>query len=176
MQALVSLIAAIVSGEASEAVARARRTAIVYALAGLLALCGAGFLVGAGFVAAARVLGTVEAAWTATGWEEAWWLYGTEGTFEYTNRHGEPVARHAHRTSPGTTWGATDVTEYRFGGHDAHVRNVLAFLEAVRGDRPVACTGEDGREAVRLILASYASAEQGRPVSATASFEPLLPS
>ena len=62
MQALVSLIAAIVSGEASEAVARARRTAIVYALAGLLALCGVGFLVGAGFVAAARVLGTVEAA------------------------------------------------------------------------------------------------------------------
>lgn len=125
---------------------------------------------------ASGAIGTVEAAWTATGWEEAWWLYGTEGTFEYTNRHGEPVARHAHRTSPGTTWGATDVTEYRFGGHDAHVRNVLAFLEAVRGDRPVACTGEDGREAVRLILASYASAEQGRPVSATASFEPLLPS
>jgi len=62
VQALASLIGAIVSGEASEAIGRARRTAMVYALAGLLLLCGAGFLVGAGFVAAAREIGTVAAA------------------------------------------------------------------------------------------------------------------
>lgn len=62
MQALATLIGAIVSGEASEVFGRVRRTAIVYALAGLFLLCGGGFLVGAGFVAAARELGTVEAA------------------------------------------------------------------------------------------------------------------
>ena len=62
MQALVSLIAAIVSGEASEAVARARRTAVIYALAGLLVLVGAGFLLGAGFLAAAREIGAIPAA------------------------------------------------------------------------------------------------------------------
>ncbi|MFO8150164.1 MAG: Gfo/Idh/MocA family oxidoreductase [Trueperaceae bacterium] len=118
-------------------------------------------------------IGTVEVAWTATGWEEGWWLYGSEGTFEYTNRTGVPVVRHAHRTSPGTTWGDTDVSEHRFAGASAHARHVLAFLAAVRGEREVACTGEDGREAVRLVLASYASAESGRPVSARQDFDPL---
>ncbi len=62
MQALAALIAAIVSGEASEAVARARRTAVIYALAGLLVLVGAGFLLGAGFLAAAREIGAIPAA------------------------------------------------------------------------------------------------------------------
>ena len=118
-------------------------------------------------------IGTVEVAWTATGWEEGWWLYGSEGAFEYTNRTGVPVVRHAHRSSPGTTWGDTDVTEHRFAGVSAHARHVLAFLAAVRGEREVACTGEDGREAVRLVLASYASAETGRPVSARQAFDPL---
>jgi len=75
--------------------------------------------------------------------------------------------------SPGTTWGDTDVNEHRFAGVSAHARHVLAFLAAVRGEREVACTGEDGREAVRLVLASYASAESGRPVSARQTFAPL---
>ncbi|MFU8887624.1 MAG: Gfo/Idh/MocA family protein [Trueperaceae bacterium] len=122
---------------------------------------------------ASGAIGTVEVAWTATGWEEGWWLYGSEGTFEYTNRTGVPVVRHAHRTSPGTTWGDTDVSEHRFAGVSAHARHVLAFLAALRGEREVACTGEDGREAVRLVLASYASAESGRPVSVRQDFAPL---
>lgn len=62
MQALASLVGAIVSGEALEAIGRARRTAAVYALAALLLLCGTGFLVGAGFIAVARRIGMVEAA------------------------------------------------------------------------------------------------------------------
>lgn len=59
---LSSLIASVVSGEASEAVGRARRAVILYALAGLLVLCGAGFLLGAAFVTVAREIGTVPAA------------------------------------------------------------------------------------------------------------------
>ncbi|MCO5158809.1 MAG: hypothetical protein M9945_19095 [Aquamicrobium sp.] len=62
MQALVSLVAAIVSGEASDAVARARRAALVYALAGLFVLVGATFLLVAGFIAAAREIGAFPAA------------------------------------------------------------------------------------------------------------------
>lgn len=57
-----TLIASIVSGEASETVAGARRAAVIYALAALLVLCGLGFLVGAGFVLLAREIGTVAAA------------------------------------------------------------------------------------------------------------------
>jgi hypothetical protein len=59
--ALISLITAIVSGEASEAVAKARRAALVYGLAGLLVLLGAGFLLAAGFIAVADEIGTLPA-------------------------------------------------------------------------------------------------------------------
>ena len=62
MQALVSVIAAIASGEASEAIGKARRAAILYAAAGLFLCVGAGFLLAAGFIVAADRLGTVEAA------------------------------------------------------------------------------------------------------------------
>lgn len=59
---LSSLVAAFLSGEATGAVRRARRAAIVYLFAGLMALVGAGFLVGAAYAAAATRFGTVEAA------------------------------------------------------------------------------------------------------------------
>lgn len=62
MQALVSLVAAIASGEALNAVARARRAALVYALAGLLLLVGVFFLLVAGFIATAREIGAIPAA------------------------------------------------------------------------------------------------------------------
>ena len=61
MQPLASLIGSIISGEALEVIGRARRAAIIYAIAGLLFLCGAGFLVAAGFIAVAREIGTLPA-------------------------------------------------------------------------------------------------------------------
>lgn len=59
---LGSLIASVVSGEATATVARARRALVVYAAAGILFLCGAGFLLGAAFVAVADEIGAVPAA------------------------------------------------------------------------------------------------------------------
>lgn len=112
-------------------------------------------------------LGSVENAWTATGWEEAFWVYGTRGALEYTNRLQTPTLRHIFRSSPGTDWNHQDVAVYQFAGLEAHTRNVVEFLQAVRGERPVICTGEDGLEAVRLILASYRSARERRPVLVT---------
>ena len=109
-------------------------------------------------------LGSVENAWTATGWEEAFWIYGTRGALEYTNRTGTPELRHVFRDSPGTTWDGTDVATYRFAGTTPHSRGVAAFVAAVQGVSGVVCTGEDGREAVRLVLASYESARRGQPV------------
>jgi predicted dehydrogenase len=110
-------------------------------------------------------LGTIEVAWTGTGWEEGFWIYGTEGALEYTNRLGEPYLRHAYRRSPGTTWGETDVSEHRFAGDRPHWRHVRAFLETIAGARGAICTGEDGLEAVRLVFAAYESAERNAPVA-----------
>src|SRR5690606_2821703 len=103
--------------------------------------------------------------WTATGWEEGFWLYGTEGAIESTNRFGPPTVRHSYRASPGGTWDTTDVATFAFTGYPSHTRHVMAFLAAVRGEGPVVCSGEDGREAVRLILTAYQSAAQRLPVA-----------
>ncbi len=113
---------------------------------------------------ASGAIGTVEVAWTATGWEEGWWIYGSEGALEYSNRSGTPLLRHSFRSSAGTAWDQPDLAELRFGGLPPHSRHVLAFVEAVRGEREVVCTGQDGLEAVRLVLSSYRSAELGQAV------------
>lgn len=109
-------------------------------------------------------LGSIEVAWTATGWEEGFWVYGTEGALEYTNRDGAPELRHRLRASPNTTWGDPDLFLYTFNGPKPHHRHVQAFLDAVQGHRPVLCSGRDGMEAVRLILAAYESAEANAPI------------
>lgn len=113
---------------------------------------------------ASGALGVIETSWSATGWEEGFWLYGTDGALEYTNRYGPAKLRHSFRQSPGLSWDETDVTETAFRGDSNHVRHIAAFVAAVRGEGPVPCSGTDGREAVRLILAAYESAERGTPV------------
>lgn len=118
---------------------------------------------------ASGALGSIENAWTATGWEEGFWIYGTAGALEYTNRHQAPVLRHSFRESPGTTWASTDVARLSFAGDRAHTRQIHAFLASVRGEQAVVCSGEEGLEAVRLVLAAYDSARTGRPVRPTAS-------
>lgn len=65
---LATLLASVVSGEATDAVSRLRKSLLIYAAAGLFLFCGTGFLLGAGFVTAANELGTVNAAlWFAGG-------------------------------------------------------------------------------------------------------------
>lgn len=59
MHALATLIASIASGEAADAVRRARVAAIAYAIAGLLALVGVLFLLVAAYIAAAMRFGPV---------------------------------------------------------------------------------------------------------------------
>lgn len=113
---------------------------------------------------ASGALGSIETGWSATGWEEGFWIYGTAGSLEWTNRHQEPVLRHAFRDSPGTTWADTDVAHLEFAGDKAHTRQIRAFLQAVAGDGPVPCSGEDGMEAVRFVLAAYDSASKNLPV------------
>ena len=113
---------------------------------------------------ASGALGTIETAWTSTGWEEGFWVYGSRGSLEWTNRHGPARLVHAFRESPGTTWSETDVARYDFAGDTPHVREIRAFVAAVQGEGEVVCTGQDGLEAVRIVLAAYDSASRNAPV------------
>jgi predicted dehydrogenase len=115
-----------------------------------------------GFVSGA--IGQVEVAWTGTGWQEAFWVFGTEGSLECDSRVGANVLTHRFRVSAATTWADTDVARYELQGGAPHTQHVANFLAAIEGRRDVVCSGEDGREAVQLVLASYESAETGRPV------------
>lgn len=114
---------------------------------------------------ASGALANVEVAWTGTGWHEAFWVYGTEGSLEYDNRVSDTQLVVRTRESNATTWGDVDVSTYDLRGHESHLASVVNFLDAVDGRRPVVCTGRDGLEAVRLVLASYESAATGTPVS-----------
>ncbi|MDX2005852.1 MAG: Gfo/Idh/MocA family oxidoreductase [Meiothermus sp.] len=111
------------------------------------------------------ILGSVENAWTATGWEEGWWIYGTEGAIECTNRLGKRTLRHVRRDSSGTTWDKLDETVYTYADEGGHPRQIVAFIRSIREGTPVVCTGQDGMESVRLVLKAYESAKKGKPVS-----------
>jgi predicted dehydrogenase len=110
-------------------------------------------------------MGQVEVAWTATGWQEAFWIFGTDGSLECDNRVDPNVLTHRFRSSSATTWADTDVARYDLQSGAPHSRHVANFLAAINGERDVVCTGADGMEAVRLVLASYESAETNRPVT-----------
>jgi predicted dehydrogenase len=47
---------------------------------------------------------------------------------------------------------------------EPHRRQIEDFVWAVREDRDLAVTGEDARETLRLALAAYASAREGRAI------------
>jgi predicted dehydrogenase len=111
------------------------------------------------------ILGSVENAWTATGWEEGWWIYGTEGAVECTNRLGKRMVRHVRRDSSGTTWDKVDETIYSYADEGGHPRQIVNFIRSIRDGAPVICTGHDGMESVRLVLTAYESAKKGKPVS-----------
>jgi len=112
---------------------------------------------------ASGALGSVETAWTATGWEMAFAVYGTKGSLEYSDRTGRPVLRHAFRAPGNATWGEPSITAWEEPAGSDHVRAVEAFVAAVRGTRAPLCTGEDGLGAVRIALSCYRSMETGLP-------------
>lgn len=113
-------------------------------------------------------LGQVETAWTATGWDQGFWVYGTQGALEYTERDGRPSLRHVYRDAANDSWDEPFVDAWQTPGGADHSRAVASFLAAIRHEAPVACTGEDGREAVRLALLSYQSADLARPLAVEA--------
>lgn len=115
-------------------------------------------------------LGSVENAWTATGWEESFFVYGTQGALECSNRLGKARLRYVNRDFGADGWADVNETWYEFAGTDTgHRRGVRNFLTSVTEGAPVICTGEDGRESVRLVLAAYESARTGQSVKLRAT-------
>ncbi len=92
-------------------------------------------------------------------------MFGTEGSLECDNRVGPNVLTHRFRGSSGQSWEDTDVARYDLVGLAAHSRHVGNFLATIDGTGANVCSGVDGREAVRLVLASYESAATNALVS-----------
>jgi predicted dehydrogenase len=113
---------------------------------------------------ASGALATIETAWTATGYHEGFWIFGTKGSLECDSRTGANTLIHRYRSAGSATGNTTDVVTHSLNAPPAHTLHVANFLAAIDGSRDVICTGHDGLEAVRLVLASYESAESGRPV------------
>jgi predicted dehydrogenase len=114
---------------------------------------------------ASGALGHVEVAWTATGYHEGFWINGTEGSLECDSRNGTTVLIHRFRSDRAPLGNSSDVARYELNTHSPHTNHVMNFLAAIEGRRDVVCTGQDGLEAVRLVLAAYESAERGGPVA-----------
>ncbi len=110
-------------------------------------------------------LATIETAWTATGFHEGFWIYGTKGSLECDNLTGANTLVHRFRAPGAALNWATDVATFELNAAPAHTTHVANFLAAIRGERSVICTGADGVEAVRLVLGAYDSAESGSTVS-----------
>ena len=116
---------------------------------------------------ASGALGTIETAWTATGYHEGFWVFGTQGSLECDSRTGANTLIHRFRSPGSPRGGVTDVTTYCLNAPVAHTTHVANFLAAIRGEREVICSGADGVEAVRLVLAAYRSGETASTVSFT---------
>jgi len=92
-------------------------------------------------------LASVENAWTATGWEESFHVYGTQGALECSNRLGKARLRFLNRETGHGDWATGDETWYDYARADnAHARSVVHFVESIEQGLPVVCSGEDGRE------------------------------
>ncbi len=110
-------------------------------------------------------IGLIEASWTATGFQEAFWVYGTEGSLECDSQVNPSVLLHRFRSpGGGLDWGKTSTARIELVSPPAHTLHVANFLASIRGERAVICTGQDGLDAVRLVLACYDSAAQHRPI------------
>ena len=114
---------------------------------------------------ASGALATIETAWTSTGYHEGFWIFGTQGSLECDSRTGANTLIHRFRSPGSPRGGVTDVATYALNAPPAHTTHVANFLSAINGERNVICTGVDGVEAVRLVLAAYESSETGSPVS-----------
>ncbi len=114
---------------------------------------------------ASGALGQVEVAWTATGWHEGFWIHGTDGSIEVDSHLGADVLLHRFRSGTTGSWAVTDTARFELHGLGAHAQHIANFLAAIAGKADVVCTGADGLEAVRLVLAAYESAATGIPVT-----------
>ncbi|WP_034336807.1 Gfo/Idh/MocA family protein [Deinococcus misasensis] len=115
---------------------------------------------------ASGALGSVENSWTATGWEEGFWVYGTQGVLECQIRNGIPrYLKHITRIGGNRDWSRPDEVLYSFTSEGGHPRQVVNFMRSIREGQKVICTGEDGRESVRLVLQGYESARNGQVVT-----------
>lgn len=117
-------------------------------------------------------LGTIEAS-TASwpGWSRRIEICGETGSaaleddhlarWEFKEPRAEDDAIRQAKADASMRSGASSATAISYEGH---LRQIQDLVDALRGDRPLAIEGREGRRAVALVNAVYRSAQTGRPV------------
>ena len=130
---------------------------------------------------ARAILGGSTACWSATGFPAEIRLHGTTGSailsddklkvFEFLNAEPSDAAQ----VAPNHDLGGAGANDPKAIGHAWHKANLEQAFQAVREQRSPAIDGLEGRKAVEVILALYASAQdQGKPVELPLHQDPAL--
>ncbi len=121
------------------------------------------------------------ACWSGTGFPAEIRIHGTTGSavlrddkltaFEFAT----PLATDATPLAPTPEAGGAGANDPKAIGHAWHRANLEEAIAAIRSQRRPAIDGAEGRKAVELILALYASAQQGgTPVTLPLATDPIL--
>ncbi len=131
---------------------------------------------------ARALLGGATACWSASGFPAEIRIHGTTGAailrddklaaFEFLN----PLPTDAQQLSPTVDGKGAGANDPKAIGHAWHRANLEEAFAAITEQRDPAINGQEGRKAVEVILALYASAHQGgQPVNLPLTADPLLP-
>jgi predicted dehydrogenase len=104
-------------------------------------------------------------------WYSAWAVKGNHGGIAIDGREGTLTIqgntirlRSTRINDPEYISGWHEITATDPLLVDMHYRKIEHLVDAVLDDTPLVLTGEDGRDALELVLAIYKSAETGQPV------------
>ena len=74
---------------------------------------------------------SVESAWTATGWEEAFRVCGARGALRFTNRAERPTLLHERRSGSNASYSEPDATHCRQAPNNARAGSLRRFVVAL---------------------------------------------
>jgi len=111
---------------------------------------------------ASGAMGTWYSAWAVKANHGGIAIDGREGSLTISGSTIRLKSARLHDPDFVAGWHEIDATDPPLV--DMHYRKIAHLVDAVLDDTPLVLTGEDGRDALELVLAIYTSAETGQPI------------